>query len=188
MSYEYWNLKRLGYVKCYVVWAPRDLTKKNAMDLISICDSLFKRNKNGTFLSERSRTMKNWLFTTMWSEERSSGKRNESLLTISKEGNAVYLARLYITSFFRKIRHEFRRLPFPVQPLKAVIDEKCPEFAKIWGVSSSICRPNRNWESLYAISFYTCPTPPKLAASDYRLLWSLQNFINGKNINSLYVL
>ena len=36
---------KLGYINCFDVWVPHDLTEKNLMDRISICDSLYKRNE-----------------------------------------------------------------------------------------------------------------------------------------------
>ena len=34
---------KLGYINHFDVWVPHDLTEKNLMDRISICDSLYKR-------------------------------------------------------------------------------------------------------------------------------------------------
>jgi len=44
------HLKTLGYINRYDVWVPHNLTEKNLMDRISICDSLLKRNENNPFL------------------------------------------------------------------------------------------------------------------------------------------
>jgi len=44
------HLKTLGYINRYDVWVPYNLTEKNLMDRIPICDSLFKRNENDSFL------------------------------------------------------------------------------------------------------------------------------------------
>jgi len=43
---------KLGYINCFNVWVPHDLTEKNLMDLISVCDSLYKRNEETPFLKQ----------------------------------------------------------------------------------------------------------------------------------------
>jgi len=40
---------KLGYINRFDVWVPHDLTEKNLMDHISICDSLYKRNEEIIF-------------------------------------------------------------------------------------------------------------------------------------------
>ena len=40
---------KLGYNR-FDVWVPHDLTEKNLMDRISICDSLYKCNEETPFL------------------------------------------------------------------------------------------------------------------------------------------
>ncbi|XP_076302938.1 histone-lysine N-methyltransferase SETMAR-like [Lasioglossum baleicum] len=42
---------KLGYVNRLDVWVPHDLTKKNLLDRVSICDLLYKR-KRGDAISE----------------------------------------------------------------------------------------------------------------------------------------
>ncbi|XP_026826501.1 histone-lysine N-methyltransferase SETMAR-like [Ooceraea biroi] len=46
------RLHTLGYVSRYDIWVPHNLTEKNLMDRISICDSLLKRNENNPFLKQ----------------------------------------------------------------------------------------------------------------------------------------
>ncbi|XP_012062149.1 PREDICTED: histone-lysine N-methyltransferase SETMAR-like, partial [Atta cephalotes] len=43
---------KLGYINHFDVWVPHDLTEKNLMDRISICDSLHKRNEETPFLKQ----------------------------------------------------------------------------------------------------------------------------------------
>ena len=44
------HLHRLGYVSQYYIWVSHDLSEKNLMNCISICDLLLKRNENIPFL------------------------------------------------------------------------------------------------------------------------------------------
>ena len=50
------------------LWVPHDLTEKN-LDRISICDSLYKRNEETSFLKQVVTGMKNGSFTIMLSEK-----------------------------------------------------------------------------------------------------------------------
>jgi len=44
------HLHTLCYVSRYDIWVPNNLSDKNLMDCISICDLLLKRNENCPFL------------------------------------------------------------------------------------------------------------------------------------------
>ncbi|XP_018058409.1 PREDICTED: histone-lysine N-methyltransferase SETMAR-like [Atta colombica] len=43
---------KLGYINHFYVWIPHDLTEKNLMDRISICNSLYKHNEETPFLKQ----------------------------------------------------------------------------------------------------------------------------------------
>jgi len=43
---------KLGYINRFDVWVSNDLTEKNLMDRIFICDSLYKRNEETPFLKQ----------------------------------------------------------------------------------------------------------------------------------------
>jgi len=45
----------------YDVWMPHNLTEKNLMDRISICDSLLKRNENDPFLKRIISSEEKWI-------------------------------------------------------------------------------------------------------------------------------
>jgi len=45
---------KLDYINRFDVWVPHDLTEKNLMDRISICDSLYKRNGGYTIFEASS--------------------------------------------------------------------------------------------------------------------------------------
>jgi len=63
------HLKTLGYINRYDVWVPHNLTEKNLMDRISICDFLLKRNENDPFLKRIITGDENGLFTSMWNKK-----------------------------------------------------------------------------------------------------------------------
>ena len=51
---------KLSYINRFDVWVPHDLTEKNLMDRISICDSLYKRNEETPFLKQVVTGDKKW--------------------------------------------------------------------------------------------------------------------------------
>jgi len=63
-----WNhLNKAGYKKKLNVWVPHELTQKNLMDRIFICELLLNRNKIDPFL-KRIVVMKSGSLTTTSSE------------------------------------------------------------------------------------------------------------------------
>jgi len=46
------HLHTLNYVSRYDIWIPHNLSDKNLMDRISICDLLLKRNENSMSIFE----------------------------------------------------------------------------------------------------------------------------------------
>jgi len=77
---------KLGYINRFDVWVPHDLMEKNLMDRISICDSLYKRNKETPFLKQVVTGDKKWIIYNNIERKRSWGKRNEPPLVIPKAG------------------------------------------------------------------------------------------------------
>ena len=57
-----WNhLHKAGYTKKLDVWVPHELTQKNLMDRISICESLLNRNKSDPFLKRLVTGDEKWI-------------------------------------------------------------------------------------------------------------------------------
>ncbi|XP_011062195.1 PREDICTED: histone-lysine N-methyltransferase SETMAR-like [Acromyrmex echinatior] len=67
------------------VWVPHDLTEKNLMDRISICDSLYKRNEK-TFLKQVVTGDEKWIIYNNVERKKSWEKRNEPPLATPKTG------------------------------------------------------------------------------------------------------
>jgi len=85
--YEYFV--KLGYINRFDVWGTHtsnDLTEKNLMDRISICDSLYKRNEETSFLKQVVMGDEKWIIYNNVERKRSWGKRNEPPLAIPKAG------------------------------------------------------------------------------------------------------
>lgn len=46
------HFPKLGYINCFDVWVPHDLTEKNLKNRIFIRDSLYKRNGETPYLKQ----------------------------------------------------------------------------------------------------------------------------------------
>lgn len=55
------HLNKAGYKKKFDVWVPHELTQKNFMDRISICESLLNRNKVDPFLKRMVTGDEKWI-------------------------------------------------------------------------------------------------------------------------------
>ncbi|XP_017796822.1 PREDICTED: histone-lysine N-methyltransferase SETMAR-like [Habropoda laboriosa] len=77
---------KLGYVNRFDVCVPHNLTEKNLMDRISICDSLYKRNEETSLLKQVVTRDEKWIIYNNVERKRSWGKRNEPPLASPKAG------------------------------------------------------------------------------------------------------
>ncbi|XP_012061365.1 PREDICTED: histone-lysine N-methyltransferase SETMAR-like [Atta cephalotes] len=163
---------KLGYINRFDVWVPHDLTEKNLMDRISICDSLYKCNGETPFLKQVVTRDEKWIIYNNVERKRSWGKRNEPL-AIPKAGLHPKKVMLY--------------------ELKTAIEQKRPEIANRKGVvfHQDNARPHVSLitrQKLLELCLDVLPHPPyspDLAPSDFHLFRSLQNSLNGKSFNSL---
>jgi len=73
-------------------------TEKNLMDRISICDSLYKRNKETPFLKQVVTGNEKWIIYNNVERKRSWGKPNESPLATPKVGLLPKKVMLCVTS------------------------------------------------------------------------------------------
>ncbi|XP_078043939.1 histone-lysine N-methyltransferase SETMAR-like [Augochlora pura] len=73
-------------VKLLDVWVPHDLTEKNLLDRISICDLLYKRNEETPFLKQLVTRGEKWMIYKNIQRKRYWGKRDEPPLVTPKAG------------------------------------------------------------------------------------------------------
>ena len=64
-STVYEHLRKNNLVSHYDVWVPHDLTEKNLIDRVSICDSLVKRNQNDPFLKRIITGDEKWVLSSL---------------------------------------------------------------------------------------------------------------------------
>jgi len=79
------HLHTLDYVSRYDIWVPHNLSDKNLMDRISICDLLLKRNENYPFLKWMITGDEKWIVYNNVQRKRSWGKKDKPPQTIPKQ-------------------------------------------------------------------------------------------------------
>lgn len=196
------HLHKAGYTKKLDVWVPHDLTLKNLMDRISICESLLKRNKIEPFLKRLITGDEKWITYDNNVRKRSWSKRGEAPQTIAKPGLTSKKVMLCVWWDWKGIVHYELLSPGQtinsdlycqqLMRLKQSIQEKRPELINRKGVvfHHDNARPHTSlttrqklrelgWEVLMHP-----PYSPDLAPSDYHLFRSLQYSLNGVNLTS----
>ncbi|KAJ0170385.1 hypothetical protein K1T71_014313 [Dendrolimus kikuchii] len=55
------HLKKAGYTKKLDIWVPHELTERNLMNRVLICDSLLRRNETEPFLKKLITSDEKWI-------------------------------------------------------------------------------------------------------------------------------
>ncbi|KAJ0180366.1 hypothetical protein K1T71_003770 [Dendrolimus kikuchii] len=55
------HLKKVGYTKKLDIWVPHELTERNLMNRVPICDSLLRRNETEPFLKKLITGDEKWI-------------------------------------------------------------------------------------------------------------------------------
>lgn len=196
------HLRKAGFKKKLDVWVPHQLTPKNMMDRISICEALAKRNEIDPFLKRMVTGDEKWVTYDNIVRKRSWSKRGEAAQTVAKPGLTARKVLLCIWWDLKGIIY-YELLPYgqtlnsdlycqQLDRLKLAIDQKRPELANRRGVvfHQDNARPHTSvvtrqklrelgWEVLMHP-----PYSPDLAPSDYHLFLALQNFLSNKKLGS----
>lgn len=80
------HLKKAGYTKKLDVWVPHELSLKNLMDRVSVCEMLKKRNEIEPFLKKLITGDEKWIRYENLDRKRSWKRRGERPQTTSKPG------------------------------------------------------------------------------------------------------
>ena len=185
------------------VWVPRKLSEKNLLDHISASDSLLKRNENVPFLKQIVAGDEKWILYNNVERKRSWGKRNEPPPTTPKAGLHPKKVMLYIWWDWKGVVYyellpenqtiNYNKYCSQLDQLKAALDEKCPELVnrKCIIFHQNNARQHVSLmtrQKLLQFGWEVLIHPlysPDIAPSDFHLFWSLQNYLNEKNFNSL---
>ena len=80
------HLHKAGYKKKLDVWVPHELSVKNTMDRINICDTLLKRNEIEPFLKRMITGDEKWIMFDNRTRKRSWINEGEKAQAIAKPG------------------------------------------------------------------------------------------------------
>ena len=80
------HLNKAGYKKKLNVWVPHELTQKNLMERISICESLLNRNKIDPFLKRIVKRIGDEKWITYDNVKRKRSNSGEPAQTVAKPG------------------------------------------------------------------------------------------------------
>ncbi|XP_020715242.1 uncharacterized protein LOC101457564 isoform X1 [Ceratitis capitata] len=191
-----WNhLRKTGYTKKLDVWVPHELTEKNLMDRISICESLMNRNKIDPFLRRMVIGDEKWITY-------SNVKRKRPQKTVYKPELTARKALFCVWWDWQGIIN-YELLPDgqtlnpdlhcqQLERLKEAIVDKRPDLANSRGIllhqdnhkpHTTIATHQKlrelGWEVLIHPHF-----SPDLAPSDYHLFPSMANYLDGEELAS----
>ena len=88
------HLHQLGYVHCFDVWVPHNLSEKQLLDRISTRDSLLKRNENIVFLKQIGDTVQQCGMEEIVGQAKRTTTNHTKGRSSSKEDDVVYMVGL----------------------------------------------------------------------------------------------
>ncbi|KAJ0177351.1 hypothetical protein K1T71_007360 [Dendrolimus kikuchii] len=80
------HLKKAGYTKKLDIWVPHELTEKNLINRVLICDSLLRRNETVPFLKKLITGDEKWITYDKNVRKRSWSKAGQASQTVAKPG------------------------------------------------------------------------------------------------------
>ncbi|GFU15572.1 histone-lysine N-methyltransferase SETMAR [Trichonephila clavipes] len=166
------HLSKVEFKKKLDVWVPHQLTPKNMMDRISICEALAKQNEINPFLKRMvTGDEKCGSHTTILCEN-DRGQSAELLPYGQTLNSDIYCQQL--------------------DCLKLAIDQNWPEWVNRRGVvfHQDNARPHTNvvarqklWELGWEVLLHQSYSPDQ-QPNDYHLFLALQNFLSDKKLES----
>ncbi|XP_025263217.1 histone-lysine N-methyltransferase SETMAR-like [Camponotus floridanus] len=196
------HLKKLGYVSKLDTWVPHLLTERNKLNRMTVALSLLERNKKEPFLDRMVTGDEKWILYNNVQRKRTWKKAAEGAEPVAKAGLHPMKVLLCVWWDCRGIIHfELLRRGETITAdkyceqltrLDAAIREKRPVLANRKGIifHHDNARPHvaqqtlRKLQELQWEILQHPPYSPDIAPSDFHLFRSLQNSLNGKNLNS----
>ncbi|KAJ0174870.1 hypothetical protein K1T71_009978 [Dendrolimus kikuchii] len=80
------HLKKAGYTKKLDIWVPHELTERNLMNRVLICDSLLRRNETEPFLKKLITGDEKWITYDKNVRKRSWSEAGQASHTVAKPG------------------------------------------------------------------------------------------------------
>ncbi|GFX22082.1 histone-lysine N-methyltransferase SETMAR [Trichonephila clavipes] len=185
------HLRKVGSKKKLDVWGSHQLTPKNMMDRISICEALAKRNEIDPFLKWLGTGDEKWVTYDNIVRKRSWSKGGEAAQTVGKPGLTARKVLLCIWWDWKEIIY-YELLPYgqtlnsdlycqQLDHMKLAIEQKWLEFTNRRGVGfhqdnarphTSVVTRQKLWDLDWKVLMHP-PYCPDLAPSDYHLFLAL---------------
>lgn len=196
------HLQKSGYKKKLDIWVPHDLTERNLIQRVSICDSLLKRNNAEPFLKRLITGDEKWVTYDKNVRKRSWSKHGQASQTVAKPGLTRNKVMLCVWWDWKGIVH-YELLPpgktidsdlycQQLMRLKEALEKNRPELVNRKGVvfhhdnarpHSSITTQQKLRELGWDVLMHP-PYSPDLAPSDFHLFRSLQNSLGSIKLTS----
>lgn len=197
------HLKQLGMTKKMDVWVPHELSEKNILDRVMICESLLRWNSLEAFLKRVVTGDEKWVMYNNIRRQKSWCRPGESSHSVAKADLHPKKAMLSVWWDWRGVLY-FEVLPYgqtidakkycaQLDKLKQAVAEKRPGLANRKGVifHHDNAKPHTalvtkkklksfGWEVMQHP-----PYSPDLAPSDYHLFRLLQNNLDGQRLESM---
>jgi [histone H3]-lysine36 N-dimethyltransferase SETMAR len=196
------HLKKAGYTKKLDIWVPHELTERNLMNRVLICDSLLRRNETESFLKKLITGDEKWITYDKNVRKRSWSKAGQASQTVAKPGLTRNKVMLCVWWDWKGIIH-YELLPpgrtidselycEQLIRLKQEVERKRPELINRRGVMfhhdnarphTSIATQQKLREFGWEVLMHP-PYSPDLAPSDFHLFRSLQNSLGSVRLTS----
>lgn len=196
------HLHKAGYTKKLDIWVPHELTQKNLIFRVSICESLLKRNKIEPFLKRLVTGDEKWIKYENVVRKRSWSKKGELPKTASKPGLTQKKVLLSVWWDYQGIIH-YELLP-PGQTinsslycqqlvrLQQAIEKKRPSLYNRKGVvflhdnarpHTSLMTRQKMRELGWEVLMHP-PYSPDIAPTDYHLFRALQKSLDSVKLKT----
>ena len=142
------HLHKIGYQKNLDTWVPHELTVKNLMNRVSICDSLLKRNEIEPFLKRMITSDEKWIKYDNNVRKRSWSKPREASQTVAKPVLTPTKVMLSVWWYWKGIVHP--ELLEPGQNINSTV--YCQELMRLKQANK---KNGQNWSIKKALSFIT---------------------------------
>ncbi|KAJ0183521.1 hypothetical protein K1T71_001497 [Dendrolimus kikuchii] len=180
------HLKKAGYTKKLDIWVPHELTERNLMNGVLICDSLLRRNETEPFLKKLITGDKKWITYDKNVRKRSWSKAGQASQTVAKPGLTRNKVMLCVWTIDSELYCE------QLMRLKQKVERKRPELINRRGVvfhhdnarpHTSLATQQKLREFGWEVLMHP-PYSPDLAPSDFHLFRSLQNSLGSVRLTS----
>ena len=194
------HLKKLGFTSKLDTWVPHSLTERNKLNRVSVAISLLGRHEKEPFLDRIVTGDEKWILYNNVQRKRNWKKAGEGAEPVAKAGLHPMKVLLCVWWDCRGIIHfvllrrgETITADKQFTRLDAAIREKRPVLANRKGVifHHDNARPHVAQQTLRKLKelkweiLQHPPYSPDISPSDFHLFRSLQNSLNGKNLNSV---